>query len=81
MAGYSGAPLAKKLGIKPGSLIFTSGAPDTYLTLPKPQPADVRFARSVPTKLIWSTSSRSTARTSIGEAWSGLKLVVRKELR
>ena len=30
MAGYSGTPLAKKLGIKPGSTLFLDGAPDDY---------------------------------------------------
>jgi hypothetical protein len=30
MAGYSGTPLAKKLGIKPGSTILLDGAPADY---------------------------------------------------
>jgi hypothetical protein len=30
MAGYSGTPLAKKLGIKPGSTLFVEGVPDGY---------------------------------------------------
>jgi hypothetical protein len=30
MAGYSGTPLAKKLGIEPGATIFLDGAPDNY---------------------------------------------------
>jgi len=30
MAGYSGTPLAQKLGIKPGSRLFVEGAPDHY---------------------------------------------------
>ena len=30
MAGYSGTPLAKKLGIKEGSTLFLVGAPDDY---------------------------------------------------
>ena len=29
-AGYSGTPLVKKLGIKPGSRIFIIGAPDDF---------------------------------------------------
>ena len=28
--GYSGTPLAKKLGIKPGSTLYLDGAPDDY---------------------------------------------------
>jgi hypothetical protein len=46
MPGYSGTPLAKKLGIKPGSTLFTSGAPDNYASLLKPLPAHVSFVRS-----------------------------------
>jgi len=34
MAGYSGTPLAKKLGIQAGSRVFLSGA------LQNPQPSD-----------------------------------------
>jgi hypothetical protein len=30
MAGYSGTPLPKKLGIKPGEVIVAVGAPETY---------------------------------------------------
>ncbi|HJT15825.1 MAG TPA: DUF3052 domain-containing protein [Thermoanaerobaculia bacterium] len=30
MAGYSGTPLAKKLGIQPGSTILLDGAPNDY---------------------------------------------------
>ena len=30
MAGYSGTPLAKKLGIQPGSTLFLVGVPDDY---------------------------------------------------
>ena len=30
MAGYSGTPLAKKLGIKPGATLLLEGAPDDY---------------------------------------------------
>jgi hypothetical protein len=38
MAGYSGTPLAKKLGIKDGSRIFLVGAPHDYLELVAPLP-------------------------------------------
>jgi hypothetical protein len=30
MAGYSGTPLPKKLGVKPGQTIVAVGAPDTF---------------------------------------------------
>jgi hypothetical protein len=40
-AGYSGTPLATKLGIKPGSLVLTVGRPADYLELLAPLPSDV----------------------------------------
>lgn len=44
MAGYSGTPLAKKLGIKAGSRVLVSGAPDSYRTALEPLPEAVAFA-------------------------------------
>jgi hypothetical protein len=43
MAGYSGTPLAKKLGIKPGAKVMLLNAPDNYLQLFTDLPADVYF--------------------------------------
>jgi len=43
MAGYSGTPLAKKLGIKPGSRLFVAGAPPDYARLVAPLPNDVKI--------------------------------------
>ena len=37
-AGYSGTPLAKKLGIKVGFLVVTINAPDNYAELIEPLP-------------------------------------------
>jgi len=39
--GYSGTPLAKKLGIKPGTAILTIDAPNNYRTLLSPLPTGV----------------------------------------
>ena len=47
MAGYSGTPLAKKLGIKPGFRVKTRNAPADYNCLLNPIPQDV----SVSTRL------------------------------
>ena len=47
MAGYSGTPLARKLGIREGSTICTVGAPANYRELLAPLPARLRFARQV----------------------------------
>lgn len=42
--GYSGTPLAKKLGIKEGFAVRTINAPADYLALVEPLPADVTIA-------------------------------------
>ena len=44
MAGYSGTPLSKKLGINSGSAIHTIDAPPAYRTMVAPLPANVTFA-------------------------------------
>lgn len=41
MAGYSGTPLAKKLGIKTGFRLWARNPPPDYLKLLEPLPADV----------------------------------------
>lgn len=47
MAGYSGTPLAKKLGIKPGSNVFVGGAPMPYEQLLDPMPDDVNMQSAI----------------------------------
>ena len=134
MAGYSGTPLAKKLGIKAGSDILLVGAPDQYLALLEPLPEGVQFgtqlseatdivqifsARRVEiehllssyrtklksTGMIWVSWPKKSAQVptditediirevalplgfvdvkvcAVNQVWSGLKLVIRKELR
>src|SRR5262245_36257476 len=43
MAGYSGTPLAMKLGIKAGTTVLTVDAPGAYFKLLAPLPESVRF--------------------------------------
>jgi Protein of unknown function (DUF3052) len=43
-AGYSGTPLAKKLGVKPGSKILAVNAPKDYRALLEPLPEGARIA-------------------------------------
>ena len=134
VAGYSGTPLAQKLGIKAGSVVYLAGAPARYAKTLEPLPPGVRFVRrpaaSVdiahvftteravlqrtlsafratlkPTAVVWLSwpKQASGVRTEVTEntvrevalplgfvdvkvcavdaVWSGLKLVVRKELR
>jgi hypothetical protein len=64
MAGYSGTPLAKKLGIKPGSRILPLHAPANYASLIAPLPENATLV------------SRVTARTDIVHLFS----TQRKEL-
>ena len=133
-AGYSGTPLAKKLGIREGTCLLLIDAPEGYEQLLAPLPGDVRRAsRAGPTvdiahvfvtrteelarhlgalrkKLradasLWVSWPKKAAKvpTSVSEdtiremalplgfvdvkvcavdhTWSGLKLVVRTELR
>jgi hypothetical protein len=134
VAGYSGTPLAKKLGFKEGSRVRISGAPDNYLSLVSPRPENVQiskafrkdidiwhfFTRSavelktqLPRQLkairqngmIWVSWPKKASKVStdvtenvirkvalplglvdvkvcaVDDTWSGLKLVIRKELR
>lgn len=47
MAGYSGTPLAKKLGIGEGCKVFVSNAPVNYWVLLAPLPEGVTKAKAV----------------------------------
>jgi len=133
-AGYSGTPLAKKLGITGRSRVVTKHAPDDYAQLVKPVPPGTVFEKKISqhTDIVHVFSDRKsslkaelvTLRKSIksdaavwvswpkkaskvqtdvtedtvrelalplgfvdvkvcavSEVWSGLKLVIRKELR
>lgn len=74
MAGYSGTPLAKKLGIKEGSRLFVSGAPRNYLQLVAPLPEGVKLVPRVDANTdivhIFSTERarlKSVLRDSLGK--------------
>lgn len=45
MAGYSGTPLAKKLGIKAGARLMLINAPEHYIDLFTDMPPDVYFTK------------------------------------
>lgn len=47
-AGYSGTPLARKLGIKPGTRILTFNAPKDLKTLLAPLPEGANFVAKPP---------------------------------
>jgi hypothetical protein len=46
-SGYSGTPLAQKLGLKTGTRVCVQGAPQNYRQLIAPLPAGVRFVRRI----------------------------------
>jgi hypothetical protein len=50
-AGYSGTPLAKKLGIKPGFRVYADGDPPNYRELLEPLPNGVAFVEKLQAKL------------------------------
>jgi hypothetical protein len=134
VAGYSGTPLSKKLGIKPGSKVHLVEAPPGHRKLLAPLPEGVEFVphltettdlvhcfstrkaelkKRLPTirkkiradAVVWVSWPKKAAHVvtdltedavrglalplglvdvkvcAIDNVWSGLKLVVRKELR
>lgn len=133
-AGYSGTPLAKKLGIADGGRVATRQAPPEYRQWLEPLPSSVTFERSVSDKTdivhvftdrssrlkaelkvlrhairkdaaVWVSWPKKASKVptditedtiralalplgfvdvkvcAVSEVWSGLKLVIRKELR
>jgi len=46
LAGYSGTPLPRKLGIKPDTVVALLGAPEGFEEVLEPLPRSVRFKRS-----------------------------------
>ncbi len=63
MAGYSGTPLPKKLGIKPGGRVRLLGAPKDFEALLTPLPEGVRLARrgtTVASVVLFFVTSRAT---------------------
>jgi hypothetical protein len=63
LAGYSGTPLPKKLGIKPGSIVSLVGAPNTFAEMVEPLPDRAtlkRNARGARDLTIWFVTSQKT---------------------
>ena len=51
MAGYSGTPLVKKLGIKPGSTLYLLSAPGKYFEWISPLPENIEVKGTLSGKL------------------------------
>jgi hypothetical protein len=134
MAGYSGTPLAKKLGLKEETRLYAANAPRNYLKVLHPLPQGVRLSKRMDDKIdiihlfatqrarlvealrgtlkkmksdaaIWVSWPKKASKVetditedtireialpmglvdikvcAVDETWSGLKLVIRKELR
>lgn len=134
IAGYSGTPLAKKLGIKAGTRLLLRDAPADYAQMLEPMPEAVAFAARASADVdiahvfvtrktdlkrhlealraalredaaVWVSWPKKSAKVAtditedairdvalpmgwvdikvcaVDAVWSGLKLVVRKELR
>ena len=94
-AGYSGTPLARKLGIQASARVLLIDPPADYAALLVPMPEATvwvswpKKASKVPS-MVTEDTIRELALPlgfvdinvrAVSEVWSGLKLVVRKELR
>lgn len=132
--GYSGTPLARKLGIAEGAGVVTVGAPTSYARLVAPLPAGARVTTRMPARpgfvhlfttnradlarhlgtlrdslqadgVVWVSWPKKSSKVptditedtiravalpmgfvdvkvcAVDETWSGLKLVIRRELR
>ena len=78
MAGYSGTPLAKKLGFKPGFRVRTSNAPADYDELVTPRPDNVQISNIIRKDIdIWHFFTR--AEKDLGAALSRMKSCIRQD--
>ncbi len=75
MAGYSGTPLAKKLGIKDGMVLAAPGAPDGFPALLEPLPADVTWKRQLRAPVDVAVAF-FTARADVTKRWPALTSAV-----
>ena len=68
LAGYSGTPLPRKLGIKPGYAVATPGAPDDFQDTLGTLPDDVLLRRRVQGRcdlIVWFVGSRRQLRQRV----------------
>jgi hypothetical protein len=76
MSGYSGTPLAKKLGIRAHARLYVRAAPDNYRELLAPVPEGVQSVRRIDgrTDLIHLFATRAAA---LARALSGARRAMR----
>jgi hypothetical protein len=70
-AGYSGTPLAKRLGIREGAQVYTVGAPANYPDLLSPLPDGVVFQKKLTaaTHVVHLFTKEKSALQSSLRAW------------
>jgi len=71
MAGYSGTPLAKKLGIKDGMVLAAPGAPDVFAGLLEPLPDGVTWKRQLRAPIDVAIAFFTT-RADVTKRWAAL---------
>ena len=76
--GYSGTPLARKLGIGEGSTVFAKGAPDNYLALLAPLPAGVTIASRL-SQRVDVVHLFTTSRTLLARELAALRRAMRED--
>ena len=72
MAGYSGTPLWKKLGIKPLAKVALVGAPDGFETTMEPMPDGLRLRRDLRARgqidvIVYFAPSRAALQRRFGD--------------
>jgi hypothetical protein len=72
MVGYSGTPLVKKLGIRPGATLFTQSAPDGYAQWLGELPEGARLVTKRP-KRVQAAHLFVTSDTELEKALSALR--------
>jgi hypothetical protein len=71
VAGYSGTPLTKKLGIRDGMVLAAPGAPDDFAGLLGPLPAGVTWKRQLRGPIDLAVAF-FTARADVAKRWPAL---------
>jgi hypothetical protein len=82
-AGYSGTPLVRKLGFKAGMKAAILGAPDGFDDIlgKKAAKMDTNITEDVVREVVLPAGLVDVKVCAIDATWSGLKIVIRKELR
>jgi hypothetical protein len=76
MAGYSGTPLDKKLGIKPGHRVLLEGAPDGFVGGTLALPVDVELVHDGPIDV---AVAFVTSRAQLEDRWEPITRSLRAD--